>query len=184
MIGRRVKDYCCGDIEKIENYWQAVSDTKRIWDCHHRREIDEGKTLSQLEEEGLYWNVQPEDLIFLTHEDHISLHTPSKGISLSQATRDKIRKSLTGKIQSRETISKRVMKLRGQKRTGEALARIQEGIRNRVFSEDGLKRLSERMKNNNNTKGTKWFNNGVINVRAKECPDGFVIGRMKKKMCN
>ena len=28
--------------------------------------------------------------------------------------------------------------------------------------------------------GTRWFNNGVINVKRKECPEGFVPGRMKK----
>ena len=178
MIGRRVKDYCCGDITKIENYFEALNDTTQIWVCHHRREIDEGKTLSQLEEEGLYWNVKPEELIFLTMGDHMRLHNPCKGISPSLETRDKIRRSLTGRTQSKDTIAKRVMKLKGQKRTGEALARIQEGIRNRVFSEDGLKRLSERMKNSNNTKGTKWYNNGLKNMRAKECPEGFVHGRL------
>ena len=29
-------------------------------------------------------------------------------------------------------------------------------------------------------KGTSWFNNGKINIRAKECSDGFVLGRLRK----
>lgn len=29
-------------------------------------------------------------------------------------------------------------------------------------------------------KGMHFFNNGKINIRAKECPDGFVPGRIKK----
>ena len=29
-------------------------------------------------------------------------------------------------------------------------------------------------------KGMRFFNNGKINIRAKECPDGFVPGRIKK----
>lgn len=29
--------------------------------------------------------------------------------------------------------------------------------------------------------GEKWFNNGVIEVRAYECPDGFEKGRLKKR---
>ena len=32
---------------------------------------------------------------------------------------------------------------------------------------------------NNWTKGCFWFNNGIRNVRAKECPDGFVKGKIK-----
>ena len=28
------------------------------------------------------------------------------------------------------------------------------------------------------TNGTHWYNNGKINVKAKECPDGFVKGRL------
>ena len=36
------------------------------------------------------------------------------------------------------------------------------------------KRRSEEAK-----KGLRWFNNGKINKRSKECPEGFVPGRVK-----
>lgn len=29
--------------------------------------------------------------------------------------------------------------------------------------------------------GTHWYNNGLKNIRAKECPDGFVLGKLSKK---
>ena len=29
------------------------------------------------------------------------------------------------------------------------------------------------------TKGKRWFNNGEINIRAKECPEGFVPGMLR-----
>jgi len=29
------------------------------------------------------------------------------------------------------------------------------------------------------TKGAKWFNNGVKNIRVVECPNGFIPGRIK-----
>ena len=30
-------------------------------------------------------------------------------------------------------------------------------------------------------KGTKWWNNGVKNVHAKECPPGFISGMLRKR---
>ena len=27
-------------------------------------------------------------------------------------------------------------------------------------------------------KGTHWYNNGKINIRAKQCPDGFIPGKL------
>lgn len=36
---------------------------------------------------------------------------------------------------------------------------------------------------NDSAKNTKWYNNGEINIRSKEgCPDGFVPGRLKKRI--
>ena len=29
------------------------------------------------------------------------------------------------------------------------------------------------------SKGKRWYNNGEINIRAKECPPGFIPGRIK-----
>ena len=48
------------------------------------------------------------------------------------------------------------------------------------LSEDTRKKMSESNKGKNYwTKGTHWYNNGVICVRAKTCPEGFVPGRLK-----
>ena len=43
--------------------------------------------------------------------------------------------------------------------------------------------MSESAKKRPITKGSKgmsWFNNGVINKMAYECPEGFVKGKLKK----
>lgn len=29
-------------------------------------------------------------------------------------------------------------------------------------------------------KGLHWYNNGIINIQAKECPEGYVLGRLKE----
>ena len=47
-----------------------------------------------------------------------------------------------------------------------------------LWTDDKRKKQSEIMKGK--CKGKRWFNNGEICVRAKECPEGFVPGRLKK----
>ena len=46
-------------------------------------------------------------------------------------------------------------------------------------SEEHKKNIGEAMKGNTNVRGTRWYNNGKICIRAKECPDGFVPGRLR-----
>lgn len=49
----------------------------------------------------------------------------------------------------------------------------------KTHSEEVKKRIGE--KNKVKMKGMRFFNNGKINIRAKECPEGFVPGRLKRK---
>ena len=44
------------------------------------------------------------------------------------------------------------------------------------------KKMSEEYcrKNSESHKGMYFFNNGKINIRAKECPEGFTPGRLRK----
>lgn len=72
---RQVKRYCSEDITHIENYEKAISDDKQTWISHHRREIDEGLSVKQLKEFGLYYKRPANELIFLTRTEHKSLHT-------------------------------------------------------------------------------------------------------------
>ena len=73
-----VKRYCSEDISLIENYQEAISDLKRTWDIHHRRECDEnGRTLftkKQLIEMNLYFKRPASELIFVTKSMHNKLH--------------------------------------------------------------------------------------------------------------
>lgn len=67
--------YLEGDITKIENYELALADKNEVWHCHHRRElVPDRKTAVELIEMGLYFNRPPEELIFLTQEEHMRLH--------------------------------------------------------------------------------------------------------------
>lgn len=94
----------CSTPELIENYDEAIRDETEIWDCHHRREVfNNGNTLSVkfLKKCGLYYHVQPEDLIFLKHSDHMKLHKRVEkytrlGRPHSVETKEKMRKAALG----------------------------------------------------------------------------------------
>lgn len=72
------KRFCSEDVSLIENYHEAISDEKRTWDIHHRRECDEnGRTLfthKQLIEMGLYFKRPASELMFVTRSMHWKLH--------------------------------------------------------------------------------------------------------------
>lgn len=81
MINTRVtKRYCREDFSLIENYNEAVNDLTQTWDCHHRLEIQNEKAVlrSDLIKQGLYYHRPAEELIFLTHNEHIALHKTGK----------------------------------------------------------------------------------------------------------
>ena len=75
---RNAKLFCSEDISLIENYHQALADTKKTWDVHHRKECDdEGRTLytkKQLIEMNLYLNRPASELIFVTRSMHCKIH--------------------------------------------------------------------------------------------------------------
>ena len=51
-------------------------------------------------------------------------------------------------------------------------------MKGKHLSEETKKKMSESKKGNTNVRGTRWYNNGKINKRVKECPPGFVPGRI------
>ena len=97
----------------------------------------------------IQWN--PEDLIVMTRAEHNSLHNKGKK-----------RKPFT------EEHRRRI----GDASRGRKLPVVSEANRHRVISKETSEKLSK------GTKGKHWYNNGVISIRAFDCPDGFVKGRL------
>ena len=58
----------CRHPELIENYDKAVTDDTQIWEVHHRLECC--FTQKFLKDMNLYYDVEQEALIFLTHKEH------------------------------------------------------------------------------------------------------------------
>ena len=79
-----LKKYCI-DYKNIENYQEAVKSPLK-YDLHHRREISENKSKSDLIEENLYYNRPATELIFIEAGEHIRLHNANR----SEETRRKI----------------------------------------------------------------------------------------------
>jgi hypothetical protein len=78
MIGKEAWRFCKRRVSEIENYDRAVSDYKTVWHCHHRKEtpVDGvGMNRKELKERNMYYNVSPEELIFLTPKDHMKEHS-------------------------------------------------------------------------------------------------------------
>lgn len=73
----------CNDFEKIENYESAISDKNQVWDCHHRLEThnSDGEqrlvslSIKELKAFDMYYHRPSEELIFIPHSEHISMHS-------------------------------------------------------------------------------------------------------------
>ena len=61
-----------------------------------------------------------------------------------------------------------------------AMKEVAEAMKGHSVSEETKKKIAEASKGNKNVRGMHWYNNGKISKRAKECPEGFVPGRIKK----
>ena len=182
---RNFKIYC-KDYQDIENYEKALADNFKGWDCHHRLEThnSDGErrlvdlTRDELLALGMYWNRPAEELIFLTSMEHISLH--HKGKQKSEETKNKMSEAKKGKQLSEETKKKMSEAQKGHTVSEETRKKLSEAWDyDKHFNEETKKKLSEAAKGKNIwTKCTHWYNNGKINIRTKECPDGFVPGRL------
>lgn len=165
------KKYCCEDISLIENYQEAINDSK-MWDCHHRLECVNGTytSLTTLKENGLYWKQPAYELIFLTRSEHRALHNKDpfyrknlskarKGRKFSKEHRKHLSEAHKGKHRSEETKIKIGKSLKGKHHTEEAKIKMSEA-----------------------NKGRHYWNNGLICKFCKEQPGpDFVPGRLRIK---
>lgn len=76
-------------------------------------------------------------------------------------------------------------RFKGKPKSEETKRKMSESAKKRYQDEIKRQQMSEIMKNCENyrlamkkRKGEKWYNNGVINIRAKKCPPNFVCGRL------
>ena len=186
----------CKDYQDIENYEAAKKDDFIGWDCHHRLETHtpDGErrlvdiTKKELIALNMYYNRPSSELVFLIASEHISLHkkgkTYFKGKRHTAEAKKKIREAQKGENNS---MYGKPAWNKGKKMSEEFCRKNSESHKGKPnpnkgkhLSEETKKKLSKASKGNTNTRGKHWFNNGKINIMAKECPDGFTPGRLRK----
>ena len=87
----------CRHPELIENYEKAIADNTQTWEVHHRLECC--FTQKFLVDMGLYYDVEPEALIFLTRAEHGKIDSKCK----RNGETHKNRKDLSKKVLCVET---------------------------------------------------------------------------------
>lgn len=163
-----LKRFCCEDISLIENYKLAVNSNEQ-YDCHHRLEIQEDGVLlsmQQLKDMNLYYHRPASELIFLSHKEHMRLHA----LYISDETRQKRSESQLGEKNHR--FGKKMSPENILKQSERMLGNIPWNKGKSVWSNEHNKMISEKCK------GYFWWNNGVIEIKSKTCPDGFIRGRI------
>ena len=169
----------CKDYENIENYEKAKADNFKGWCCHHRKGVD--IPTEKLKALDMYYNRQAEELVFIKLSEHASLH--QKGKPKTEEHRKKLSETKKGENNPAYGKQYRLGKHHSEE-TKNKIAESHKGKpgpnKGKKFSEDTRKKMREAHKGNTTTKGKRWYNNGKINTMSKECPQGFVPGRIKK----
>ena len=104
----------CRHPELIENYDKAIADETQTWEVHHR--LESCFTQKFLKEMNLYYDVEPEVLIFLTPSEHSKIDSrckrvgeARKGKKHSEEAKRKISEAQKGKFINRKDLSKKVL---------------------------------------------------------------------------
>ena len=180
--GKPYANTICRNPELIENYDKAIADKTQTWEVHHRKE--EFYSQKELIERGEYFDVEPEDLIFLTKAEHNKMDSRCerigkalKGKQASEETRKKQSEAHKGKPKSEETRKKLSESHKGEKNgfyghhhSEEAKRKIGEakkgkdpwnkgitGYNKKPHSEETKRKISEAKKDKpSNFKGKHW----------------------------
>ena len=147
--------YYCKEPEKIENYKKAKKDNFKGWECHHRLET--------------HTSDGERRLIDITAAELKAL-----GMYYNRPAEELIFLTTRGHYIYRK----------GKPKSGEAKKKMSEAKKDRYTGENNSfygKHHSEETKKKMRKAqtGKHWYNNGEKEVFSKECPEGFVPGRLR-----
>ena len=145
MINIHQAEKYCTDYTKIENYALAINDKTQTWDCHHRNEITDNETIHSvkyLKDNDLYYNRPANELIFLTHSEHLKLHNKNRSIE----SKRKFAEANKGKKHSEEHRRKIAEAHKGIKQSEEHKRKISEANKGKTPWNKGIKQSEETIK--------------------------------------
>lgn len=176
----------------IENYNSAITDNQR-WCCHHRLEMTLGLTYIQMINANLYYKRPAEELILMPIGEHSRMHKLGKNRPedicniISERTCEAMKDP---EIRKKCAVWKgKHSPMLGKRHSEESKKKMSESKKGRIPwnkgkhpSELTRQKLRDSHKGKPSAvKGTHWYNNGKINVRRSECPEGFVQGVINEK---
>ena len=118
----------------------------------------------------MYWHRPANELIFMKQCEHTHLHHIGKPKPKSELARKHISEAQIGK--KRKPITEETKRKLSEALKGNTNGR---GGKGRVSPNKGV-HMSEEQKQK--ISSLKWWNNGVVNKRSVEQPEGFVAGRL------
>lgn len=145
-----VSKFCNEDFSKIENYDKAISDPTQTWHCHHRLETHDENG------EKLIKNILKKELI-------------KRGLYYNRPAKELIfltEKEHASLHQAGRTLSGETKKLLSERTTNQWKEHPLTEEQHRIMSEKQHK--------------LKFYTNGIINLRAESCPEGFYEGVTRK----
>ena len=131
----------CRHPELIENYDKAVADETQTWEVHHR--LESCFTQKFLKEMNLYYDVEPEALIFLTKSEHSKIDSKCKRHGEAQK----------GKLINRKDQSKKVLCVE----TGEIFESVREAERKTRISNSHISKVCKGKRNIAGGYHWKWL---------------------------
>ena len=110
------------------------------------------------------------------------------GLRQSEAVKFKMRRSHVGKSPWNKNLPKELQPKFGKHcslLTKHKISMKHKGLKYKNISALKGRKLSDehKQKDREAMLGLKFWNNGCINVRARECPEGFIAGRIKRREC-
>ena len=165
------KHKICSQLELVENFDLALQDEFKGWVLHHR--LGEFITTKRLKENDLYENRPPEELKFVTHQEHVLVHNRT---FISRMNDDE-----------KKTFLKKISEaIKGTKRTAEQRKNYSAGAIKRWQDPEERKKQSERCKHTPEQRekiskakvGRIWWTNGKDEKCQRELPGpNWVKGR-------